>query len=64
MKKSILNLGKSLEKNQQKRINGGGEPSMGDCFEPGTNPPLLIGHAPCDGVSRCSTGLYPMCFAF
>ena len=64
MKKTILNLGKNLSKLEQKQINGGGNVPMGDCYEPGTNPPRLIGHAPCDGVSKCPDGGYPFCFAF
>lgn len=64
MKKTILNLGKKLGKSEQKQINGGDNVPMGDCYEIGSNPPLLIGHAPCDGVSRCSHGGLPFCFAF
>ncbi|MCF2875522.1 MULTISPECIES: hypothetical protein [unclassified Tenacibaculum] len=58
MKKSILNLGKALSKANQKLINGGnGTASQGDCMisDP-TDPwgaPILVGHAPCDGVSMC-----------
>ena len=76
MKKSILNLGKSLNKLEQKTINGGlGRANMGDCLVPdpdNNNEPLLVGHVPCDGVSMCpaqpdygyNSPYPPMCFAF
>ncbi len=31
MKKQILNLGKALDKAEQKQINGGNFPFLGDC---------------------------------
>ena len=76
MKKSILNLGKALNKAERKNINGGfGSTTMGDCLVPdpnNNNEPLLVGHAPCDGVSMCpaqrdygfNSPYLPLCFAF
>ncbi len=61
--KNLLNLGLTLNKTEQRKVFGGGKPGMGDCFQPGTNPPLLIGHAPCDGSLCPTTGLLPMCFS-
>ncbi|WGH76870.1 hypothetical protein P8625_06930 [Tenacibaculum tangerinum] len=63
MKKSILNLGKAISKSKQKQISGGNDAPMGDCYEPGSYPLILIGHAPCDGVSTCPGGGLPFCFA-
>ena len=57
MKKSILNLGKVLNKAEQQVINGKGKSSMGDCLIPNSKDPfglpILVGHVPCDGVSLC-----------
>ena len=64
MKKSILNLGKALNKVEQKQINGGFgfQYPIGSCFQRGTNPPLLIAKVPCNEL--CPNGATPFCIAF
>ena len=50
MKKSILNLGKALNKAEQKSINGGGK-RLGECLVPDPDnnfEPMLVGYAACN----------------
>ena len=75
MKKSILSIGQALNKTEQKNTFGGNSRRKGECLIPDPNdpfgPPVVVGYAPCDGVSMCPGqpgylgGLPypPMCFA-
>ncbi|MBA6156377.1 hypothetical protein H3Z83_07605 [Tenacibaculum sp. S7007] len=47
MKKSILNLGKALNKAEQKEINGGLRPPTGPCTD---------SYKPCSGNHDCPRG--------
>ncbi|WP_435261357.1 hypothetical protein [Tenacibaculum sp. nBUS_03] len=62
MKKSILNLGKSLDKKDQKSINGGFDYPVGFCFAVGVNPPQLIANVLCNEL--CPDGSTPFCPVF
>lgn len=50
MKKQILNLGKNLNKQEQKQINGGGRPTLNLCCG-GTGGIIVSGH-------HCAIGTY------
>ena len=64
MKKSILNLGKVLNKAEQKNINGafGFEYPLGNCYQQGVNPPQLVARVPCNEL--CPNGGTPFCIVF
>lgn len=67
MKKSILNIGKPLNKNFQKNILGGfsdfddEDPGVGECYNVDVFPPVLLGRIPCNRL--CPNGLRPFCFS-
>ncbi|TPN86260.1 hypothetical protein [Aquimarina algicola] len=64
MKNSLLSLGKVLNKNEQKSINGGTGfvYPIGYCYANGTNPPQVIARVSCDEL--CPDGSTPFCHVF